>query len=214
MPETTHSEYLEGRPTRKSIVKYFDGEFYTRYIAPFYDSMTTLSGWRRKMAKNALAGIKSGKMLDVGCGTGYVMNIARKMGFDVAGIDPSEGMLEKAKIQFNFTKELFQTTADTLPFPDNHFDFILASGSLAYVPKIAETAKEMARVLKPGGIIRVIDHTYPKEKNLFTGFIYLFTHASGDLIHDYPFQFKPYCTMKQHRTLGRGGFMQLFDFQK
>jgi ubiquinone/menaquinone biosynthesis C-methylase UbiE len=200
--------------TRKSVVRHFDGDIYTKYFAPVYDFLTTLTGWRKKMVQHALAEIKPSKMLDVGCGTGYVMDIARKAGFDVTGIDPSAGMLQKARELFGFNKELVETTSDKLPFPDNSFDFVLASGSLAYVPEISGTAKEMARIVKPNGLIRIIDHTSPKEKNLLTGFAFLFTHASGDLIHDYEHYFAPHCTLVAHKTLGRGGFMQQFDFKK
>lgn len=202
-------------PTRRSIVRHFDGDVYTKYLAWFYDAATRITGWKRKTAIWALKDIKPGKMLDVGCGTGYLMNQARHQGFDIVGVDPSIGMINKAKKKFGYTDEqILMTTACKLPFKDGTFDFILASGALAYVPNMDEAAAEMTRVLKKDGILRVIDHTDPKEKSLFTAFVHLFTHASGDLIHDYEHYFGKHCRLKTHKTLGRGGFMQLFDFVK
>lgn len=208
-------EIMKHQPTKRSVLPHFSGEIYTKYLAWFYDAATHFTGWKRKTALHALSGVKPCRMLDVGCGTGYLMDQARKMGFDVVGIDPSIGMLEKARVKFGFSKkEMIVSTACRLPFPDASFDFLLASGSMAYVPNMAEAAAEMARVTKKGGIIRVIEHAKPLQKNLFTAFMHLFTHASGDLIHDFEFYFSKHGRMSQHKTLGRGGFMQMFDFEK
>lgn len=215
MASATVRREKKAKPTRRSLVRHFDGDVYTKYLAWFYDAATKITGWKRKTARHALHGIKPGKMLDVGCGTGYLMNQARQMGFDVVGIDPSVGMITKAKKKFGYTdKQILQTTACKIPFPDHHFDFILATGALAYVPNMEEAAAEIARVTKKGGTIRIIDHTDPEEKNIFSAFVHLFTHASGDLIHDYEHYFGKHCKLGQRKTLGRGGYMQMFDFKK
>lgn len=202
--------------TRKSaFVKPFSGEFYTRYLSKGYDAVTSLTGWRKHLQEHSLDGIKPGILLDVGCGTGFIMNNARAKGFQVFGIDPSAGMIKLACKQYGFTaKEIFQTTSDKLPFADNTFDIVLASGSMEYVVNIEDTAKEMIRVLKRGGIMRIIDHATPKKKSALSPFFYLFTQASGHLIHDYEFYFAKFATLVNHKTLGRGGYMQLFDFKK
>lgn len=206
---------FDKKATRRSIVKYFDGDFYTRYLAKGYDRMTTLTGWRSQLARHAVSGIKPGKMLDVGCGTGFIMDIARSKGFDVFGAEPSDGMIQQAHLKYGFTeKNIVKSNADQLPFPDESFDFVIACGSMEYVPNIQEASADMYRVLKKGGVLRIIDHAPPKKKNLLTGFIYLYTHASGHLIHDYEFYFSQKGKMVQHKTLGRGGYMQLFDFKK
>lgn len=203
------------KTTRKSIVKYFDGDFYTKYLAKGYDKGIKLTGWREKVGEHALDGIQPGKMLDVGCGTGFVLNLARKKGFDIHGVDPSEGMIKQAKIKYDFADEqIGQTTSTSLPFPDNTFDFVFASGSLVYEPNIEAAAKEMSRVLKKGGILRVIDHAPPKQKDLSTALVYIFTQASGYLIHDYAHYFSKFLKLVEHKTLGRGGYLQQFDFKK
>lgn len=211
-----HNQHvLMNKKTRRSVVKYFDGDFYTRYLAKGYDRMTTFTGWRAKLTRSAFDGIKPCKMLDVGCGTGFLMDIGRQKGFEVHGVDPSDGMIQQAHLKYGFTdKQILKSNADKLPFPDATFDFVLASGSMEYVPNIQETAVEMNRVLKKGGILRIIDHAPPRQKNIFTGFVYFYTHASGHLIHDYEFYFSKHGKMVRHDTLGRGGYMQLFDFKK
>lgn len=46
-------------------------------------------------------------------------------------------------------------SAGKLPFPDNHFDYIIANHSLEHIPNWFETMKEMARVVKVGGTIEI-----------------------------------------------------------
>lgn len=207
---------LQPQATRKSIMPHFSGDVYSRYLAGTYDFLTKLTGWKRMMRSHILRGLEPGKLLDIGCGTGQVLEMARKRGFELYGIDPSEGMLDIARQTYPELKaaRLVQTTADKLPFNDASFDCAIASGSMAYVPNMAETASEIARILKPGGVLRIIEHTHPVKKNLMTPFIYFFTHISGDLLHDFNFYYKKDFTLKEHQTLGRGGYLQRFDFVK
>lgn len=211
----TDQMIMDPKATKKSVVKHFDGEFYTKYLSKGYDLGIRLTGWYKNVGKNALDGIAPCKMLDVGCGTGFILDIAKRQGFDVTGIDPSAGMIEKAIEKYGFTKdEIHQTTSDKLPYRDETFDFVFASGSLIYVPNIVDTAAEMARVLKKGGTLRIVDHATPKKKSLLTPLVFLFTQASGYLIHDYEFYFSKHLKLAGHKTVGRAGYMQLFDFKK
>ena len=201
--------------TRRSFMRYIDGDMYMRYFAGSYDWLTALSGWRRKLAHHALEGIEPCLILDVGCGTGYLMSLARAKKFQARGVDPSAGMLRKARKIHGFSaEELYQSTADKLPFEAATFDFVVASGSLCYVPHMPQTAQEISRVLKQGGRLRIIDHAVPKERNAFTGCVAVFSQISGDLLHDYEYYFSSFCQLLKHQTLGRGGFLQQFDFVK
>lgn len=201
--------------TKKSLLPYFDGEIYNKYLASTYDFLTTLSGWRGKLGRHALDGLEPCKMLDVGCGTGFLLKMALDRGFDAQGVDPSEGMLKLALRENSIPESrLHCAKAQKLPFADGNFDLITASGSLIYEPDMPGAAKELARILKKGGRLRVIDHTTPKKKNLMTPLIYLFMHISGGLIHDFEYYFSPYFELVDHRTLGRGGYLQRFDFLK
>jgi ubiquinone/menaquinone biosynthesis C-methylase UbiE len=210
-----NTDLMKQKTTKRSIVPHFDGDFYTKYLAKTYDKAIKLTGWRKKVAEHALNGIQPGKMLDVGCGTGFILDMARNKGFEIHGVEPSEGMIEQANLKYNFEDNvILPSTADKLPYADGTFDFVFASGSLIYVPNIEDAARDIVRVMKTGSTLRIIDHSTPQKKNLLTGFVFLFTQASGYLIHDYIHYFSPYLKLVQHRTLGRGGYMQLFDFVK
>ena len=65
--------------------------------------------------------IDSGRVLDVGCGTGILAGRLAARGYDLTGVDPSEGMLEEARK--NITGARFiQGSGTALPFGDNEFD--------------------------------------------------------------------------------------------
>lgn len=201
--------------SKKSFLPHWDGEIYTKYASSFYDFVTTCTGWRRQLGRHALEGLSGQDVLDVGCGTGFLVSLLCKEGFEAIGVDPSKGMLEAAKENYpELQDSLFEASAEQLPFIDENFDIVLASGSLVHVPEIESAAREMARVLRPGGLLRIIDHSEPVEKTLSTPLCRLFSHASGDILHDYPHYFSPYVDLVSHRSLGRGGFLQCFDFKK
>jgi ubiquinone/menaquinone biosynthesis C-methylase UbiE len=90
-------------------------------------------------------------LLDVGCGTGHHMAALRERGFEVAGVDGSEEMLEHARAQ-NPGSEVRHADVEAIPFPDASFDFVVCIEVLRYLPGSARCIKEMARVLKPGGV--------------------------------------------------------------
>lgn len=91
-----------------------------------------------------------GRLLEVGCGTGLILERLRLDFDEVVGVDLSEGMLEHARSR-GLTVE--QSSAEELPFEDNTFDLVCSFKVLAHVQGIRSAALEMARVLKPGGIL-------------------------------------------------------------
>jgi ubiquinone/menaquinone biosynthesis C-methylase UbiE len=91
------------------------------------------------------------RLLDVGCGTGHHLARLRRRGFDAAGVDGSAEMLEHARAN-NPGADLRLVDVDELPFPDGSFDFILCVEVLRYLPNSSLCIREMARVLKPGGV--------------------------------------------------------------
>lgn len=95
---------------------------------------------------------KGSKILDVGSGTGHLTALIQSKGFEVHGIEPSEEMLNAAKV--NFPNIPFQYgLSSTIPFGDNQFDLIVAFEVLRYLNDDVVNAsyKEFHRVLKPGG---------------------------------------------------------------
>ena len=97
-----------------------------------------------------------GRLLDIGCGTGFVLSIAAPFFDEVYGIDITPAMLERARKMARSKKirniKLVEAGCDDAPFPDEHFDIVTAYGVLHHLPELQPTFKEVRRVLKKKGI--------------------------------------------------------------
>jgi ubiquinone/menaquinone biosynthesis C-methylase UbiE len=103
------------------------------------------------------AKITNGKrLLDVGCGTGFISSLSHSIFEEVHGVDITPAMLEIASSKFkkqcvkNVT--LKQASSDDLPFTNQYFNVAVAYGFLHHLPSLFSTFNEVYRVLKSGGI--------------------------------------------------------------
>lgn len=98
----------------------------------------------------ALPHARGRDVVEVGCGTGLILKELAKVANRAAGIDLSAGMLEHAKRR---GLEVYEADACHLPFEDASFDVACSFKVLAHVPDLAAAFREMARVVRPGGVI-------------------------------------------------------------
>jgi ubiquinone/menaquinone biosynthesis C-methylase UbiE len=97
---------------------------------------------------------KNLKWLDVGCGNGAFTEvlIARCSPAGVTGVDPSEGQLDYARGRPGTKRAEFRVAdAQALPFPDNSFDAATMALVIVFVADPVKAARELARVVRPGG---------------------------------------------------------------
>ncbi len=98
--------------------------------------------------------IDAKKLLDIGCGTGFVINLAKDLFDEIHGVDITQAMLDKVDVSTgNIT--LHNTVAEKLPFEDNYFDVVTAYSFLHHLEDYRPVLSEVKRVLKPGGIFYV-----------------------------------------------------------
>ena len=112
--------------------------------------------------KKALKEILKGdeKVLDVGCGTGFLSLILAELGCDVVAIDLSENMLNRAKEKaekFGYNILFKVEDAENLSFEDETFDAVLERHVLWTLPNVERAIKEWVRVLKRGGKLILIE---------------------------------------------------------
>ncbi len=123
------------------IIDHFD------LIAPYYDR---LIGFHRAEQLEALMGLPvTGTLLDAGGGTGRIaQSLVEKVGKIIVA-DYSMKMLRQAAKKDGL--QALNTAVEALPFPDGTFERILMVDAFHHVGDQVETARELWRVLKPGG---------------------------------------------------------------
>lgn len=169
-----------------------DRQAYLRQIfddtAPDYDQIEALLAWgtgsRYRRAALLRAGLKTGmSVLDVGVGTGLVAAQACILTGSpdlVTGVDPSLGMMAASKLPAGMV--MIEGRAESLPFPDNHFDFLSMGYALRHISDLGVAFAEFERVLKPGGHLCILEITQAQSrcgqwllKNYMHGLIPLLT---------------------------------------
>ncbi|MEO5956932.1 MAG: class I SAM-dependent methyltransferase [Nitrospiraceae bacterium] len=123
--------------------------------------------WYRKKALRE-AGLKPGMhVLDVACGPGLVSQCARALvgpSGSVIGLDPSIGMLREA--QKSPCRSFVRGIGEQLPFPDQSFDFLSMGYAMRHLSDLRTAFAEYRRVLKPGGIVLLLDICRPRSPML------------------------------------------------
>ena len=96
------------------------------------------------------------RLLDLGCGTGFILSLAHLCFEEVYGVDIAREMLVKAASKLREQKVnnavLLRASSDVLPFPESYFDVASAYGFLHHLPSLLPTFREVYHVLKDGGI--------------------------------------------------------------
>jgi demethylmenaquinone methyltransferase/2-methoxy-6-polyprenyl-1,4-benzoquinol methylase len=136
--------------------------------------------WRRRVVDEVEAAIPS-TILDVATGTaGIAEQMAKRTEADVVGIDITEEMIQvgSEKVRRNrFTNrvQLVVGSGERLPFRDATFDALVSAFLLRYVPDPADTLRELARVIRPGGLMVGLELMVPPKRfwrtiwRLYTG---------------------------------------------
>jgi ubiquinone/menaquinone biosynthesis C-methylase UbiE len=92
-----------------------------------------------------------GRLLDVGCGTGFVIDLAADLFDDIQGIDVTAAML--ARVQPRPNVHVYRGDVRHLPFAANRFDVVSAYSFLHHLEDLRLTLAEIHRVLRPGGCL-------------------------------------------------------------
>lgn len=112
------------------------------------DTYEFVSSW----VKQQMAG-RPGRVLDYGCGAGQIIKLLRASGVDAWGCDVFyEGGDYSTRLSEGMQPFIRRMTGTTIPYEDNQFDLVVSNQVFEHVPDMDQALREIARVLKPGGM--------------------------------------------------------------
>lgn len=163
---TAHETAIE--PTQPNVPALGSGQMFDR-IARRYDFVNRVlslgldKSWRRRTVRSLQLGAAP-RVLDLATGTGdLAVDIARMtLGARVVGLDPSPGMLDiardkVAKKGLADRVTLVEGDAQSLPYVNCEFDAATIAFGIRNVPDRARALREMARVVRPGGRVAILE---------------------------------------------------------
>jgi len=176
IPNFKHS----GEGKKEFVQKMFDD------ISPHYDFLNHFLSlgidiyWRKKFIQNL--NIQDGNIvLDVACGTGDVgFEILKQNKIELINIDFAKNMLEiaenKAKKRGIQNIQFIQGDAEKLPLENEEVDFLTIAYGFRNIVHYEKALAEFYRVLKPNGILGILEFSIPKSKIFGSVFKFYFHH--------------------------------------
>ena len=146
---------MTARRETERVRRHYDrnAESYDQLIDPF--ERVLFGGGREWVCSRA-----QGEVLEIAAGTGRNLPFYPE-GVRLVGVELSPGMLEIARRraqELGVQAELRVGDAHDLPFPDASFDTVVATLALCTIPDDRRAVAEAARVLRPGGLLLLLEH--------------------------------------------------------
>ena len=132
--------------------------------------LTFLRNWRATLVQGL-----EGCLLEIGAGTGANFPYYRRASCvcaiepDTARATQAQRVSRKARVALSTT----QAYAEALPYPDHSFDHVISSLVLCSVTDPTQVLGEIKRVLKPNGILHMVEHVRPQNHELAQLFSFL-----------------------------------------
>jgi ubiquinone/menaquinone biosynthesis C-methylase UbiE len=152
----TDLEREAGDRTREPLDILDTASGYAAWSSSYDERMNPLVMAEQPAMNALLDGIASGRALDAACGTGRLTRMLLDHGHDVTGVDASEAMLERARVNAS-EASLHRGSLLHLPFPDASFDVVCCGLALTHVLLLQPAIEELARVLREGGRLLLSD---------------------------------------------------------
>jgi len=113
--------------------------------------------WRRKrlfyLARLRRIGSfqKPGRMLEIGCAAGYMLDAARQLGWEIAGVEPSPSMRERARTDLNCT--VYESLDEAVAVAGKRFDCVMLFEVIEHLADPITVMGKIRELLVPGGLI-------------------------------------------------------------
>jgi ubiquinone/menaquinone biosynthesis C-methylase UbiE len=141
-------------------------------FARIYDAVLAPTEWMgvRDQRRRLMDGL-SGRVVEIGAGTGLNVPLYPATAHDVHAIEPDRHMLEKLRSKASGSSTrlyLYRANAHHLPFAGGVFDVAIVTFALCTIPDPERALDEAHRVVREGGVLRFLEHVR-SEKNRTAG---------------------------------------------
>jgi 2-polyprenyl-3-methyl-5-hydroxy-6-metoxy-1,4-benzoquinol methylase len=146
-------------PDESSIGKYYQSEDYISHsdtqkglVNRLYHIVRNITLSQKRKLLGRITGLQSGKLLDIGCGTGAFLSVMKKAGWEVSGLEPDPGARDHAKrlhgLDIEEPEKLFAMEA-------GGFDAITMWHVLEHVHRLHPYLETVHKLLRPGGSLLI-----------------------------------------------------------
>ena len=157
--------YTNPQPDINTVKAHYQEAYYREWIDSQMDRRIHM--WKKRL--NDIQKIKpAGKLLDVGCGIGTFLDLAKDYEYNVQGTEISEFGARHATQKSDL--DVFLGDIAEANFPSDHFDIVTLWHSLEHVPNPTAHLQEINRILKADGLLVI---AVPNVHNIFMRVIYL-----------------------------------------
>lgn len=150
---------------QSGIGKYYQSDNYishsdtkTGFVNSLYHSIRKFTLNLKKLLVQNQTQLKSGTILDIGCGTGAFLNTMKETGWKITGLEPDETAIKKAKLLYQIQP---QSPSELFNLSDQQFDAVTMWHVLEHVHQLNEYLFQLRKILKDNGtlIIAVPNYT-------------------------------------------------------
>jgi ubiquinone/menaquinone biosynthesis C-methylase UbiE len=134
--------------------------FYRERIVPWLVHLSMRQG-RLVPYRSRIVPAATGRVLEIGVGSGLNFPLYGDAVTEVVGLDPSPKLLEMARAagrRVSISVKLVEGSAADIPIDDRSIDTILTTWTLCSIPDVQRALSEMRRVLKPEGRLLFVEH--------------------------------------------------------
>lgn len=150
--------YLNPQPIGVEIENLYSKEYFIKWYGTEKKREFSKNFFHELLSKNKLRAKAGGKLLDVGCGMGFFLEVAREWDWDAHGVEISPYAVRYCKERLHF--EVHCGTLESANYPKDYFDIVTAFDFLEHIRSLSSFLSEAKRVLREDGLFIALVPNY------------------------------------------------------